>query len=128
MSSLRVLKKSELQRKDQRPKTVFRYALFLTAVLATKLVTHVNTKALHARLFAAAANVDVSAPADYRRHWKFIVSRTQHAIAVEFLDEDGVLKRHDDCTRDTDGAERLVSLIKQQNSAIECHHSAPPFL
>ncbi len=38
--------------------------------------------------------------------------RTKHAISIEFLDEDGVLERHDDCARDTDGAERLVSLIE----------------
>ena len=37
--------------------------------------------------------------------------RTQHAIAVEFFDGDGVLESHDDRSRDTDGAERFVSLI-----------------
>src|SRR5260370_30142740 len=53
--------------------------------------------------------------------------RTQHAIAVELFDEDRVLESHDDCARDTDGAERLVSLVEQQNTAIECDYSAPPF-
>src|SRR5258706_4370025 len=80
------------------------YALLFTAVLATELVAHVNPQAPHARLLAAAANVDVSASANYRRHWPLSVSRTQHAIAVELFDEDRVLESHDDCARDTDGA------------------------
>jgi hypothetical protein len=46
---------------------------------------------------------------------------TKHAIAVPLFDEDRVLEGHDDGPRDTDGAERLVSLVEQQNSAIECH-------
>src|SRR5438132_10814853 len=104
------------------------HTLLLAAILATELVTHVNTQALHVRLLATAANVYVSAPTDYRRHWEFIMRRTQHAIAVEIFDEDRVLERHDDCAGDTDGAERLVSLIEQKNSAIECHCPAPPFV
>ena len=87
-------------------------ALLFTAVLATELVAHVNSQALHARLLAATTNVDVSATPNHRRHWEFMMRRTQHAIAVEFLDEDGVLEGHDDCSGHADGAERFVSLVE----------------
>jgi hypothetical protein len=97
------------------------HALLHTAILAAELVTHVNPQTFHARTLAALADIDVSAPANYRRHRKLIMRRAQHAIAVEFLNEDRVLEGHDDRARDTDGAERLVGLIEQQNSAVECH-------
>jgi hypothetical protein len=56
--------------------------LLFTAVLAAKLVAHVDAQALHARLLAAATHIDVGAPANHRRHREFIMRRTQHAIAV----------------------------------------------
>src|SRR5262249_45824340 len=93
-----------------------------------KLVAHVNSQALHARCLTAFTHVDVNAPADYRRHGKFGSRRTQHATAVEFFDADRVFENHDHRSRDTNGAERLISLVYQQYSSIECHYPAPPFV
>src|SRR6185295_7007648 len=58
----------------------------LAAVLATKLVAHVNPHALHSRCLLPATNVDVSATSNHRRHPELSSRRTQHALTIEFLD------------------------------------------
>src|SRR6185436_382826 len=85
--------------------------LLLAAVLTTELVAHVDPQPLHSRSLAATADVDVSAPANYRRHWKRFTRRVQHSIAVKLLNVNRVLEGHDHSPRDTDSAERLVSLV-----------------
>src|ERR1044072_569582 len=85
--------------------------LLLAAVLTTVLVAYVDPQPLHPRSFAATADVDVSATPNHRRHWKRFTRRMQHSIAVEFLNVNRVLEGHDHSARDTDGAERLVSLV-----------------
>src|SRR6185503_4914741 len=97
-------------------------------VLTTKLVAHVDPQTFHARRLAPFANVDVHAASNNRRHGKLRSRRAQHAIAVKLLDSDRVFESHDDRSRNTDGAERLVSLVQQQYSSIECHYPAPPFM